>query len=94
MLSYRLAAKQHRSTYFSTRMGGGAPQTLETLGSQAQRFPVLFRALPTQGFLDPNIPVVSHITIEHRRELADAHTIPIPTVEELVFEPSEEALHG
>lgn len=51
-------------------------------------------AHPAQGFLNPIVSVVSHVIVEHGDELVNADAIPVPSVEELVLEPSEEALHG
>ena len=73
---------------------GGAPHLLETLGGQAQRFPVLTGAHPSEGPLDPLATVVSHVAVELGCEILQADALPVPAVEELVLEPAEEPLHG
>ena len=62
---------------------GGAPHLLETLGGQAQRFPVLTGAHPSEGPLDPLATVVSHVAVELGCEILQADALPVPAVEEL-----------
>lgn len=67
---------------------------LETLGGQAQRFPIMTGAHSSEGPLDPLAAVASHVIVELRREILQADALPVPAVEELVLEPAEEPLHG
>ena len=62
---------------------GGAPHLLETLGGQAQRFPILTGAHSSEGPLDPLAAVASHVIVELRREILQADALPVPAVEEL-----------
>ena len=56
--------------------------------------PVLRRAQPAQGALDPAVPIVAQVGVQALRELAGAHARPVPPVEELVLHAAEEALAG
>lgn len=63
------------------------------LGRAAQVPPVLHRAPPFQGALDPSLLVVPELLAEQPHEFVGADAPPVPLVEELVLRPAEEALH-
>ena len=45
-----------------------------------------------QVAFQPDVPIPSEISVEHVRELVKRDPAPIPAVEELYLQPSEEAL--
>lgn len=66
---------------------------MDRLCGQSQASSVLHRTHPAQPLLGPRLVVVSQIPVEHAAELGDRDARPVAMVEELVLEPSEEALH-
>lgn len=62
------------------------------LGDQPQIPSILHRAPVAQVAFQPDVPVPSETRVEHVRELVKRDPAPVPAVEELYLQPSEETL--